>query len=217
MNLVEIGAARRAVVAPQQLAGLVCSVDNGHVVVDIDGQQRSARVARSCLIRPEPGDTVLLWCGEESWVLAILDGPHEGGRRLVCDGDFQIGSATGRLELRGELGVAISSPGSVELESSELKVRSRSASLAAESLEWLAARVEASVLQLSMVGKVFRSVFERVHQTSKVSTREVEQLEDVAVGQLHISASGSVVTKGKNLVSTAADVVKIDGKQIQLG
>ena len=61
------------------------------------------------------------------------------------------------------------------------------------------------------------SVTERWTQKTKRSYRFVEEMDITRAQEIDTRASGTLSMRGKNAITTAEELVKMDGRQIHLG
>src|SRR5271154_5518968 len=77
-----------------------------------------ARRAKSCLVAPEVGDTVLFTAGPEgTFVLAVLRGAEGAPTRIAAAGDLHVEAHGGRVTVSSPEGVDLVSGGSVSMTS----------------------------------------------------------------------------------------------------
>lgn len=170
-------------------------------VVAFGASRQPARIALSCLLCPEPGDTVLVArTAGTCWVLAVLQRPGSAPLRLRTAGDLEIGVG-GRLTLAG----------------SEMAVRARSARMLIEEVHHAGERLTAHVSRLKLVGLTFETLTERLLTRVRRSYRFVEETDQVRSAEIDHRASETLRLSGRNAFMLADGVVKVDGEQIHMG
>jgi hypothetical protein len=177
-----------------------------------------ARRAKSCLVVPEAGDTVLCALGpEDTYVLAVLRGADGVPTRLAAEGDLHVQSRGGRVAVSSPEGVDLVSEGTVSMISSELHVRAQSGTVAVEELGFFAKLVQAEVAKIALVAQEVDSAFTRLTQRAKRVFRFVEEIDQTRAGTVDLRAQNLIGIRGENAVISARVLAKVDGEQIHLG
>ncbi|MGK3985912.1 DUF3540 domain-containing protein [Sorangium sp. So ce136] len=177
-----------------------------------------ARRAKSCLVAPEVGDTVLCAIEPEgAFVLVVLEGSDGAPTKLVADGDVEVQARGGRVTLCASKGVDIVSGGDVAMTSAELHVRATKGSLGIDELRYFGRLVQAEVTKLALVAQQVDSVLTRLTQRAKRVFRFVEELDQTRAGTVDVRAQEMVALRGENTVISARVLAKVDGEQIHIG
>ncbi|MBI4702920.1 MAG: DUF3540 domain-containing protein [Deltaproteobacteria bacterium] len=202
----------------QEIATVVEVGQDDRVGVQLDGRRHAARRAASCLLRPEPGDVVLLALGSgwEAWVLAVLE--RKGARaRLELDGDVEISAPRGRLSLAGQEGLALTSAGELSLAARAVRLRALEGSLVVGTLVYVGRLIEAQVEKVSTVADAAELLAERLVQRVGRLYRRVTEMEQVRARQIDYTAEATLTLRGENAVVSARKLAKVDAEQIHLG
>jgi hypothetical protein len=180
------------------------------LVVRTQFGELSARRAASCLLEPRPGDSVLVSGPtlEAAWIIAVLERQSAGPARLSLEGDAEL-TVTGNLSLRAEQ--------SLRLEADALTLRAREGTALIDRFHAFGREFTASVGQLKLVGNLLETFVERVTQFAKMSLRTVEGCDQLRSGVVDYQAEQTLNLRGREIVATAEELVKIDGGQIHLG
>jgi hypothetical protein len=178
-----------------------------------------ARRAKSCLVAPEVGDSVLcaLEPDGEAFVVAVLAGREGAPTKLAVDGDLALQARGGRVSLCSSEGVDIVSGGAVAMTSTELHVRAKKGTMAIEELGFFGRLVQAEVAKVSLVAQEFDSVLTRLTQRAKRVFRFVEEIDQTRAGTVDMRAQNLIAIRGENAVISARVLAKVDGEQIHLG
>ena len=196
----------------RQMAGIATSFTGRVISADadtlhiacacLDGGSCEARRAASCLLQPEPGDTVLLCAphGAGLYVLAVLERSSDAPCRL-------------HLGDKAEL----SASASISLASDELVLRARRATGLIDSLSCIGQELVTSFASVRLIGRLFDSLFERVSQFAGHSTRTVEGLDQTRSAIIDCRAERTLSLHGSEIIATATELAKVDGKQIHIG
>jgi hypothetical protein len=178
-----------------------------------------ARRAKSCLVAPEVGDSVLcaLEPDGEAFVVAVLAGREGAPTKLAVDGDLALRALGGRVSLCSPAGVDIVSGGAVSMTSAELHVRAKKGTMAIEELGFFGRLVQAEVAKVSLVAQEVDSVLTRLTQRAKRVFRFVEEIDQTRAGTVDMRAQNLIAIRGENAVISARVLAKVDGEQIHLG
>ena len=179
----------------------------------------SARRAAICLLRPAPGDTVLMSVGPggECYVLAVLT--------RVADTPFGIDLGEGvamqvngeSLEISARGGVTMKSASRVALSAPSVEMTALHSNISVEHLSFSGTLLQAQVHAIRLVADSFDSIVRRIHQSVTNSFRRIEQTDDVKAGQIDYRARDSASVHGTYTFVTAKSVVKVDAEQIHVG
>ena len=198
--------------------GTVERILSGTIEVRQGAGTCQARRAKSCLVAPEIGDTVLCASGPEgAFVLAVLQGSEGAPTRLATDGDLRIESSNGRVAVSSPEGVDLVSGGAVALTSAEVHVRAGKGSVAVEQLGFFGKLVQAQVTKVALAAEEVDSTLTRLSQRAKRVFRFVEEIDQTRAGTVDMRAQNLVGIRGENAVISARVLAKIDGEQIHLG
>jgi hypothetical protein len=178
-----------------------------------------ARRAKSCLVAPEVGDSVLcaLESDGEAFIVAVLAGREGAPTKLAVDGDLALQARGGRVSLCSSEGVDIVSGGAVAMTSTELHVRAKKGTMAIEELGFFGRLVQAEVAKVSLVAQEVDSVLTRLTQRAKRVFRFVEEIDQTRAGTVDMRAQNLIAIRGENAVISARVLAKVDGEQIHLG
>jgi len=181
--------------------------------------QRRARRAASCIVEPAMADRVLIASDSsgENYVLAVLVRRSCAPTRLSVDGDLSLEARSGKIGLVARDGVEIGTSGSIGVVSNSLDIHSATGNVSIGQLSFFGSFLQAKIESLRLVAGALQSVVEVIHQQAKRVFRRIDEIEQTKAGQLDCQADGGISMHGKYLLITAAQVVKVDGEQIQLG
>lgn len=200
--------------------GTVVDVKDGVFTVRVGDFDCSARRAKSCLVAPAPGDTVLCSFGPQGrcFVLAVLEGAEgETRTRLEVEGDLDVVVGSGKLGLRGAKGVSVTSGDELSLVGRALSVSALEGTLFVQKLAYLGDRLKAEVEAIKTIGATRESIFERVSERVKRSFRTVEDIDQLKANKVDYAAETTLAMRAEHAVLHAEELIKVDGKQIQLG
>jgi hypothetical protein len=202
-----------------QTIGAVVEASSQGLRVRTNAGVLAARRALSCLVEPEPGDSVLIAgdLGRQVFVLAVLERPEASPLRIAVDQDLAIGVRNGRFSIAAAEGVDMVSAKDMTVTASDLSVRAASARLFLDQLSYLGRSVLAQAEKIKLVGGLFDAVMDRISHKVKRCYRTVEEIDHLRGGQIDYRADNNMNLRGRNALVTADALVKIDGDQIHLG
>lgn len=208
-------------VAPevQQTFGIVEGLDGAQLLVRVGPDLVHALRAKSCLVEPARGDTILVARSPHHgcYALAVLASPEPGnGATIAVDGDLTLRSHHGKVAITGQT-VAVVAETKAQIHAPELLATTRKATLFTDALSYVGRTIDAQVERVRHVGQSLEQVIGRVSTKVKHSHREIEEVERVKANELHVRATATLNMHGENTLMTAEKLVKLDGEQIHVG
>jgi hypothetical protein len=171
-----------------------------------------AQRAKSCLVAPAVGDTVLCLTGGAGggcFVLAVL-ASKDAQTRIAADGDLLL-AAGGRVALSSAHGVDLATDG-------DLTMRATKASVVVEQLGYVGRVVEALVAErLALAADQVDATVDTLRTHARAAFRFVRELDVLRAGSIDARAEQLLQLHGENTVVTARTLAKVDGAQIHLG
>ncbi|MCC6875173.1 MAG: DUF3540 domain-containing protein [Sandaracinaceae bacterium] len=202
-----------------QETGCVVRTGNGRALVETSSGELDARLAASCLVEPEVGDTVLLAVPARGdlYVLAILErAAPEAPLRIRSDCDVSIESS-GVVSLSGTQGVRARSAHTLELAAKKLAVSAIDGMVSIDRLGVVGRFIETHADTVKTVLGTFDSFLERFSQHVKRSYRFVEEADVTRARQIDTRAQETMTMRGRNTFLSAEELMKLDGEQVHLG
>jgi hypothetical protein len=187
--------------APGLVRGTVLPEGTDGVLVALDGGASiSARRAAGCLLRPEPGDTVLLHLPEpgKAYVLCVLE---KAGQVAVFD-------APGELRIKAG--------GSLDLTAPEVRLRGRAGRIDFLGLDLLVGTLTAKAGRIAAVAASLDSHLGDLTQHIRLAVRQVET-EIVRAGGIRQFIRERFLVRADRASILAEDEVTVDAKKIHLG
>lgn len=178
-----------------------------------------ARKAVSCVVEPAVGDRVLITSDSrgETYIVAVLARTGAAPIRMSVDGDLSLEARGGKLSLVAGAGLELGTSGSVEIVSKSLDIHSVNGNVSIMRLSFIGSFLHARIETIRVVAEAFHSLIEAIHQQARRVFRRVDEIEQLKARHLDYRADEGISMHGKYLLVTAAQVVKVDGEQIQLG
>lgn len=196
------------------LGHLLGSAPDGQwTVVDESGATWTCRRAASCLLRPAPGDTVMV-SGPDRYRLYLIAVVQQADASASC------------IEAAGDVTLTAMAGGRVSLESSSelrlhgghmLNLAASKATCAVTEMDFCAQSTEASVGHLRFFGKALESVVDRMVHMARTALRIVDETDQLRAGHVDHEARETVRVHGRHTVVTGQDLVKVDSAQIHMG
>lgn len=168
--------------------------------------------AVSCIVRPQPGDRVLVSQDQEegSYILAVLSHGTAGqGTELEFAGDVTLRVRQGSLRLAAE--------DTLECTGEHYAVYAQSGEIAVAKLSLLGRIIQWQAKKVLAVAESVEHVFSSLTQRLRESQRYVEEHEDVQCGSARHLVEETLTMQAKNINHMAEELVKVDGEQVHLG
>jgi len=184
---------------------------SGRAIVHTEVDELQARKAASCLLEPVAGDRVLVSgpAPDSVWIIAVLERQGPQPSRLVFDGDVEIQAHKGDLRLKSER--------SLKLESTRLMLRAREGTALIDRFTWFGDKVSAALRRVAATVNLFEIFAERTTLFSKHSLRSIEEVDQVRSGVIDYQSEQTLSLRGREVLATAEELVKVDGGQIHMG
>lgn len=167
--------------------------------------------AVSCLVRPEPGDEVLLAVDEAGGcrILAVLDRlDADKPTNLTLHGDVRLATDNGSLTLAAAEGV--------HLASEDFSLHAARGSVAVQELKVTGEVLESRLGVIRVAAAFCEQTFKELRQRLGACLRLVSGHEEVQTGSSRQLVENTLTVQCKNSVHTAEETVKIDGETIHL-
>jgi len=199
--------------------GTITRSDEGGFIVATGSGELSAKRSASCLVKPQPGDYVLLSTlpTGQSYVTAVLERDDAGSTSIAVEGDLRIRLPNGRLSLAAQEGLNLVSAKDVSFVAGGFNVNAVDANVILQRLTYLGTYVRSEVEKIKTFAGTFDSVLERFSQRVSRSYRTVEELDQVRAARIDYVAKKTLSLHGDSTLMTAKQLVKVDGEQIHLG
>lgn len=200
-----------------QQIGEVERHDAGTVVVSTSAGIQRAHLAASCLMQPESGDVVLVAAYQDQFfVLSVLLRHSQSPIVLRTD-------RTTHLEIGGDLRVSVAASSDWRTQGA-CTIHAQKLSLEAEDTEITTQRLALWTRTANWVADALEITAEKLRQVTHSMTmqtrgyqRHVQDLEVARVGHLDVRARELLQLSATHTVIKSSELVKIDGKQIQVG
>ncbi len=205
--------------AIRQEMGTIVKSARGALEVDTESGRFPARRAFGCLVEPEVDDLVLLavpFAGD-LYVLSVLERPTDSPARLTSEGDLEVELPAGRFTVAAKEGLELATSSTLSLASRALSIRARVGGVLVDELSYLGDSVRAHGGALEAIFDALDTVSERWTQRTKHALRVVEETDVTRARDIDTRAEGVLSMRGKHAITTAEELVKLEGEQIHLG
>lgn len=207
-----------------QVSGALVRKDGAaYVVATARGEVRAKRAA-TCLLEPHEGARVLVAVTSdatttpEAFILAILEVVEPGrSAEISVDGGLRLRAAHGKIAVVAQEGIELLSAGATRVVSNQVEVKTRSARIVAEGIEYASTWVKGEVERAKVVAKSLEQLVDRFSLRAKRSYRRIEETDQLEAGAVHQRVESTLHAHAKNTAITADGLVKIDGKEIHVG
>jgi len=206
---------------PVQRLGRLMSADADgllHVEAE-DGALWSCRRAASCLLKPQPGDTVLM-SGPDSrrvYLIAVIEQADASQSRIEVPGDLHLSAPAGEVSIDSATDIRLRSAAGLEMKATQWSLDAGQAQCHVADMRYTGQTLDATVGRLRLVGKLFESVADRMVQMARSALRLVDEVDQVRAGHLDVRAQETAVIHGKHVLLTGKELMKVDAGQIHMG
>jgi hypothetical protein len=206
---------------PELEYGLVVAATSEDFSVAIDGAAYQAKKAVSCLVLPEPGDTVMLAfdASPHCYILSVLERP--GGalaaKTLAFDGQVNLRIRQGGLNIATDQTLSLTSEQKIALASDELELDARNGSARITTFSFLGRMFQSQVETVKQIADTLDTIIRRSVQRLTSSYRYIEEHEEIQSASTRMLVEGTLTMQTQNTMHTAEGHIKIDAEQIHLG
>jgi hypothetical protein len=175
--------------------------------------------AVSCLVEPIPNDIVLIIkkeC-EPGYILAVLERQIPEKTTLQFQGDVEIKTDLGKIEILATDGLDLSCPKEINVTSKELNFAASIGTVTINSLVFWGSLLEAQIDKIKTIADSMESFVKHVFQKSVQSRKIIDQCDYVKSGQISYEAEKTLQLRGTFSQMTAKEDIHIDGERINIG
>lgn len=194
----------------------VKAINNTLFLVNSNQGVQNAKLAASCLITPEVGDTVMIAVlNMECFITAVLE-KKSTQHQITIKGDLQFntqGKAT--ISSQGELNQF--SNEKMSLTANTIEQLAVKQTMTNQKFELQTQDGSVAAEQLSVTAKQANTVVERCYHKAQQVMRWVETIETLNIGNWVHNIRGTLSSRAQNQVVTAKGDVKVDGQRIHMG
>jgi hypothetical protein len=199
---------------------VVGEMENSFRVRSIYGDY-TARMAFSCLVRPQPEDQVLFSLDErgDCFILSILTRCNGAfsGTELTFDGPLSIKVQNGRMSLLADEDITIASPQEIAMTSEKMRIGAKRADITVERLSVLGSFLHSRIKEVKIISGRVEEIIQRLTQRLTDTFRFVKDHEEVQTGSTRYLTETNLTMHSKNAMHVAEEMVTINAEQINLG
>ncbi len=199
----------------------VRDASDGCFLVEMDGKSRKAHKAFGCLVRPQPGDVVLVASSARGLdILSVLERPEEHRDRTLLDlpGNTLIRVPdTSELDIQGGKSLSLRSGARLQQSAPEFDLQGQRLGLKFEQVRSVCRDFLATLNKSRLVCNLYDLVTSTRRLFARHSERHVEGLDATHAANVHVKTDQVMHVQGETLLSTAKKLYRVDGDQIHLG
>jgi len=200
--------------------GKIRGTNQDYFLVQCDTQVFHARRAVSCLLEPEPGDTVGLfenYCSGQIYIITILERQSLAPAKINFSNGLNLHSQAGKVSIHSNQALRLDSATSVDVSSPMHRVTSRSESHQTATFSMTSKTLfvinDTATMQSNKVIISARTLLQNLIN----SVRNVKVLEQLNAGNWIARITDSHNLHAKNSIHTAESDLKLDAKRIHMG
>lgn len=217
-KLDSIVGASAAVQPALALATVVGRADEWLLIAGLPNCAR-ARVAASCLVMPEIGDTILVCdTGSElsAYILAVLIRATPSAGIIMLPGGASFEAEAGNLQIQAR-SLAMQASKDLQMASPKVSLNALVAEVRVRNLSGWYETVQTHAGKVRLLAQSLTSNVGRILQQAKESFRWTEKTDETRAGRVRIKAEGHYSVQSRHTTMHAEGVVRIDGEKIDLG
>lgn len=197
----------------------VVSVTDDAVEIQIAGLPRTARVAFSCLVRPQPEDQVL--CAGDAdgrhHILAIIERPGAQDMTLGFPADITLAAEKGAVRVTTGDSMTLAAADRIACLSDRVVHRGREAVVAYDEITAKGTRVQAAFKTIRIIGDLVNTMARQLIEQVKNYVRRTEDYDQVNAGRMTRKVDGLYAMDSQHTVMVSKKDTKIDGERIHMG
>ena len=197
----------------------VISVAEKEIIIRLAGVTLAARVAFSCLIKPEPGDLVLCTQSETgaNFILGIIERPGEQNMTLAFPADATLLAENGNLSTLSRKSVTLAAGDKLCCFSDQAIHKSREAVVDYDETVARGTTLQADFKTVRLISQMVNTMAKQVISKFKNYIRHTEDYDQIKAGQMTRKADGLYSMDSKYTVLVSKKDTKIDGERIHMG
>lgn len=198
--------------------GTVIAVSSNTAIVKFGGEKVKAKKAFSCIIEPEPGDSVVCCRNEDGnfYILGIMERTKTEKINLSFPSDTTIASQKGSINIVSNDTVSIASE-NLNFFSRKTAHKSDQATIFFKDITAVGNTFMASYKTVSLISNLINTMAKQVIDKFKGYIRHTEDNDQVKAGQITRRAKGLYSMDSKHTIMVSRESTKIDGEKILMG
>ena len=177
-----------------------------------------AKLAFSCFVMPQAGDTVLVNIDEkQSHIIAIIERPGAQHAIMSFPADMTMESKKGNVSITSHNKVNITSAEETSLLSNRLSVTSNDAQIYSDKMQVTGKNLKTHWQSIHTFAELITTATDKLVQTIKNSFSNTSGVEQKASKNYLQNVSSTTSIHSQHAVITAKKDMKIDGERIHMG
>lgn len=184
----------------------------------VNSQQgiQNAKLAVSCLIAPEQGDSVMICIlNDECFITAVLEKKNPV-HQINISGDLEF-NTTGQTTFKSTKGINHVSENEISVTANKIKQVSVEQKVVCNDLNMQVQEGKVQAKNLQLNAEQTNTVVSRCYHRAEQAFRWVETIETLNIGNWVQNIKQTLTSRSKNTVFTAKQDMKIDGDRIHMG
>lgn len=197
----------------------VVSVSGKEAVIRISGVTHAAKIAFSCLIRPEPGDQILCTKNETGahYILGIIERPGSRNMTLSFPADATLQAEDGSLQMLSRKSVTMIAGDQLNCFSGQAIHKSREAVVDFDKITANGTSLQANFKTVRLISQMVNTMAKQMIEKVKSYIRHTEDYDQVNAGQMTRKVGGLYSMDSRHTVMVSKKDTKIDGERIHMG
>lgn len=196
----------------------VLSFTQDKICIDIFGEKTEAKKAFSCLVDPQPDDTVLCVKDENSvfYIMGIIQRPEKQKMDLSFPSDANIVTHNGNLHLHSRNNLTMTSE-NFNCFSKRAIHKSQEAILSCSDVTATGHKIQAKFQTVHLISSLINTTARQVMEKFKAYIRTTEDNDMVKSGHMTRKTDGLYAMDSEHTIMNSKQSTKIDGKKILMG
>jgi hypothetical protein len=194
--------------------------DSGYAV--LAGEETyAARKAAGCLVKPEPGDSVLISLDAfgRCFILTVLERGENGALRTDLDltGDVNLTVHGGKLRLSADEDLTLGARNELSVTSGKLSVHAGEGEASFDRVSLLTRILTTQAKRIKRIADTCEEFFDTLTQRLTNCFRSIQDHDETQAGSARQVVSETWLVQTRNTAMMAEQDVKIDAEHIDLG
>ena len=177
-----------------------------------------AKLAFSCFVVPQNGDTVLVNVDEkQSHIIAIIERPNEQDATMSFPADVTMETKQGNLTLASHKNIHLTSVESTSVLSGEVSLIANDTKINSDKLQATGTELKANWQSIQTMAQLVTTAADKLIKTVKNSFSNVTGVEQKTSNNYVQNVKSTTSIRSQHAVVTAEKDMKIDGERIHMG
>lgn len=197
---------------------IVIAVEEETPVVVCAGITSKAKIAFSCLVKPEVGDLVLCSLKEQGdcYILGILERPKNRQMDLNFPEDVNFRVGKGKLGFYSKEAITLATGGEHHVIAKNITMASKEAHLTIGQVTAKGSRLVACYKNIAVIGQAIDTMVKSLIQRVKMYVRHTEEHDQVKAANMMRNVKGLYTLDSQYTMMISKKDTKIDGERIHM-